>query len=109
MNRTGLNSIWTFTTRHYVMKTTLRSNLSSSAQTKINGCLYKMSLTQTLIRVSPLAPSLAQTVWPVQTPPISPAPSQVSVFILNLSVMVTLSVEGARMRNCQCAINNSSK
>ena len=91
------------------MKTTLRSNLSSSAQTKINGCLYKMSLTQTLTPASPPAPTLAQTVWPAQTPPIFSAPSQVSVFILHLSVMVTLSVKGERMRICQCAMINLSK
>ena len=110
------NNIQTSTPKSSVMKTILfiielsesilPSNLTSSAQTKLNGCLIRIYLTQTRTHVSPPAPSQAQIVSHVPTHHISPAPSQGSVSILTLDVTATLSVKREKMRNCQCAMKN---
>ena len=106
---------WTSTLRRSVMKTilsvvgmmkTIMSSLSSSVQTKLNGCLLRIHLSLTPTHVSPPAPSQAQIVRHVPTHHISAAPSQGSVFILTSSVTVTLSVWREKMRNCQCAMMN---
>ena len=82
------------------MKTIIGSNPTLSAQTKLNGCLEKINLILILTPVSPLAQIQAQIVRPAQTPHISFAPSQVSVFIRTSSVMVILNAKRGKTRTC---------
>ena len=73
-------------------------NPSSSAQTKLNGCLNRIHHSLTLTLVRHLAQTQALAVSPAPTLIIFYAPSLVNVSILIWSVMVILSVQRVKMR-----------
>ena len=99
------SNTWTFTPGDSVM--IQEFNLRSSAQINLNGCLEKISHSQTPTPVSPLALSKDQNVWPAQIRHTSSAPSQVSVFIQTSSVTAILNALKEKMKIYQCAMKNS--
>ena len=80
--------------------------LPSSAQIILNGYLNMFSQFQTLTSVGKAAMFQALTASPAKTHHTSDAPIQTSVFILTLSVMAILSVQGEKMRTWISAMLN---
>ena len=92
------NSKLIFTQIHSVIWITFETEITWSAPTKPNGCLPRIQQSLTHTFVNHPAQSQALNASPAPTPHTSSAPSQASVFILTLSVMVILNVQRERMR-----------